>query len=60
MVTGLIQIVSGFAGVVGFFPSLYWPSSGCGIDTTPYGENIGAIGMTKEKTGPLLVWKLLC
>ena len=31
---------------------------GCGIDTTAYGENIGAIGITKVKTGPLLVWKL--
>ena len=32
---------------------------GCGIDTTAYGENIGAIGITKVKTGPLSVWKLL-
>ena len=59
MVTGLIQIVIG-CRCCWVFPSLYWPSSGCGIDTTPYGENIGAIGMTTEKTGPLLVWKLLC
>ena len=26
---------------------------GCGIDTTAYGENIGAIGITKVKSGPL-------
>ena len=33
---------------------------GCGIDTTASdGENIGAIGITKVKTGPLSVWKLL-
>ena len=32
---------------------------GCGIDTTAYGENIGAIGITKVKSGPLSVWKLL-
>ena len=25
---------------------------GCGIDTTAYGENIGAIGITKVRTGP--------
>ena len=24
---------------------------GCGIDTTAYGENIGAIGITKVKSG---------
>ena len=32
---------------------------GCGIDTTAYGENIGAIGITKVKTGPSSDWKLL-
>ena len=32
---------------------------GCGIDTTAYGENIGAIGITKVKIGPLSLWKLL-
>ena len=30
---------------------------GCGIDTTAYGENIGALGITKVKTGPLSAWK---
>ena len=32
---------------------------GCGIDTTAYGENIGAIGITKVKTGPLLRYCLV-
>ena len=32
---------------------------GCGFDTTAYGENSGAIGITKVKTGSLSVWKLL-